>query len=241
MRRFLLLALAVAPALCQAPSFEVASIKPSTPESANLTSTFGPATLLLPRTTLKFLIVQAYGMQPDLISGLSPWMWQDPYDVIGKSSSQFTRQQGNEMLQTLLADRFQLKLHHEQKSIPAYVLIVAKGGSKLTPLGQSSPGINRDGGTLTLRGPVGTLVTVIGGYLGDRTFPAPGAPPLTPPEQLPVFDHTNLTGMYEFKLDMSRSTDWFEILEPQLGLKLEKRKLSVDTIVIDSAAKPSAN
>jgi uncharacterized protein (TIGR03435 family) len=71
-------------------------------------------------------------------------------------------------------------------------------------------------------------------------FPSAGELPLTEPEPLPVIDQTGLTGDYYMVLDLPHTRDWFALME-QHGLKLEARKVPVDMLVIDHAARPEAN
>ena len=92
-----------------------------------------------------------------------------------------------------------------------------------------------------LRAGMKQLANIVGAYLGDRQFPAPGEPPLTPPEPLPVVDQTGLSGEYDIVVDMTRSRDWFVVLEQQLGLKLEPRKVATEMLIIDNAMKPLPN
>ncbi len=94
---------------------------------------------------LKALIQYAYDLQTeDMISGLPGWANSASFDIQAKMDEdvattlkklpreeQFA--QRSVMMQALLADRFQLKVHHETKDLPIYSLVIAKGGSKLKP------------------------------------------------------------------------------------------------------------
>jgi len=95
------------------------------------------------RITLKGLIENAYkppkgpifgfGRMQD-ISGGPAWLDADTWDVQAKAEDdKATEAQLREMLQTLLADRFQLRFHHETREEQGYVLVVAKGGLKIKP------------------------------------------------------------------------------------------------------------
>jgi uncharacterized protein (TIGR03435 family) len=137
------------------------------------------------------------------------------------------------MLQNLLADRFQLKLHRESKDAPIYALVVAKNGPKLkesAPGAQGSIGMSQ--GNLSARGvPVAALADQLSG----------------PVFQLgrPVIDRTGISGIYDFTLDWASddsAPSVFTALQEQLGLKLEAQKGSVEVLVVDSMErKPSAN
>ncbi len=131
------------------PTFEVASVRQDKryswvrrPWSANVDC--GPIAkcgLLGNRFNEEFaslddLIMDAYKVKRFQIAGLPSWgdTGQDVYDVEAKVEGDHpTLDQARRMLQTLLADRFQLKLHHEQRELPVYALVPGKNGSKLVP------------------------------------------------------------------------------------------------------------
>src|SRR5437879_6907012 len=127
--------------LAKAPAFEVASItpcKPGTPEPpmehtgmAQFTSPGGR--FRASATTLKFLLEWAYGIQPSQHSDGPSWIATDRYDIVAKAEGNPTEAQMQSMVQTLLADRFKLKLHRERKEIQAYVLSLGKSAPKLSP------------------------------------------------------------------------------------------------------------
>jgi uncharacterized protein (TIGR03435 family) len=86
--------------------------------------------------SLADLIMDAYAARRYQISGLPSWgdSGRDVYDVTARvEGGTATLAQVRRMLQTLLADRFQLKIHHETKELPVYALVIAKNGPKLTP------------------------------------------------------------------------------------------------------------
>jgi len=218
--------------------FEVASIKPSQPNSARLTN--DPLTFSAPGMTLKLLLAQAYDVLPDQVSGGPEWTFSDRFDIVAKAAGPSTQSQKMAMLRALLAGRFQLKLHHAPGTLRAYALVVAKGGVKFhAPKADDPPPMGK-AGVLALRIGMKQLASIISVYVTGN-FPAPGEPPLSEPERLPVIDQTGLAGDYDIVVDMNRSRDWFAILEPQLGLQLEPRKVPVDMLIIDSAVKPAEN
>ncbi len=91
-------------------------------------------------TTLKFLVEWAYGIQPFQHSGGPSWMGTDRYDVVAKAAGKATDAQMKLMLQTLLADRFQLKFHRETKELPVFVISLGKNPPKLfTGKGRRDP------------------------------------------------------------------------------------------------------
>ncbi len=65
------------------------------------------------------------------VEGGPAWIHSDPY-LISEGDPSLELMQGP-MLQALLEDRFQLKMHRETREVPVYALTIAKGGSKLQP------------------------------------------------------------------------------------------------------------
>src|SRR5215831_21048961 len=108
----------------KAPAFEVASIKPNTPDgSGAIRVGIQPqpgGRLTVTNANLRMLIRFAYNIDDTQISGGPPWMDSDRYDIVAKGEGNATTNQLREMLQTLLADRFGLKIHHDSKDLPVY-------------------------------------------------------------------------------------------------------------------------
>jgi len=135
------------------------------------------------------------------------------------------------MLQTLLAERFQMAVHRETKQLPAYTLVLGKGGSKLrlaSPDSKSgmteSPGPNGEQRTVFVSTPVRVLVNLLANALGS-----------------PVVDQTGLEGLYDYTLEWPDAGSSLFASVDQLGLKLEAKKEPVEVLVIDRAQHPSAN
>jgi uncharacterized protein (TIGR03435 family) len=124
-------------AYAQAPSekleFEVATVRPSPP---NRTDRVGVglrvdgAQAHISYFPLQACIAMAYRVKSYQVSG-PDWIMSTMYDINGKLPAGGTPSQIPEMLKSLLAERFQLKLHHEQKDLPVYALIMGKGPLKL--------------------------------------------------------------------------------------------------------------
>jgi uncharacterized protein (TIGR03435 family) len=87
--------------------------------------------------SLTDLMMDAYSVKRYQISGLPAWgdSGRDVYDVEARveEGRTLTLDQARRMLQTLLADRFQLKVHHETRELPVYALVVGKNPPKLKP------------------------------------------------------------------------------------------------------------
>ncbi|MGA3019155.1 MAG: TIGR03435 family protein [Bryobacteraceae bacterium] len=115
------------------PAFEVASVKPVTPSAdGRMFRSFGgdPGMVDYKNVTLRILLARAYSMKDYQITG-PDWLETEGYDVMAKVPAGVPQDQIPAMLQTLLADRFQIKLHKETRTLPVYALTVAKGGPKL--------------------------------------------------------------------------------------------------------------
>jgi uncharacterized protein (TIGR03435 family) len=139
-----------APAGAQALAFEVASIKPaSPPDQAKVMSgqfrvgmSVDGALVDLRFMSLADLVRTAYKIKPHQL--VTPdWMkavgMDGRWDIQAKLPAGANQDQVPEMLQALLADRFKLKVHKENKEQPVYGLVVAKGGPKLKPAPPEEP------------------------------------------------------------------------------------------------------
>ena len=145
------------------------------------------------------------------------------------------------MIQKLLERRFELKIHRENRDIPVYALVVGKNGPKMEVAKEGEQpggrGINIESGVLVSRG--GTMEEL--------------ADVLTPNQDRPVLDKTNLAGHYDFRLTWDQQSPpangptWTPmgpaIFTPlhDLGLRLEAQKSPVEMLVIDSIGRPSEN
>lgn len=228
-------------------AFEAASVKPSAQGGRGRTLTTDPSgRFMAERATLRMLVAFAYGVRDFQLSGGPNWIDTAQYDIVAKPAAKSIRAQTLLMVQGLLADRFQLKLHRETKELPIFVLVVAKNGPKFK---ESKPDDNR---------PVKGLQGGAGELLGLGASMDSLAARLAAYSGRLVIDRTGLVGRYDFKLQWTpesgqqprspdeRTTDTLETsiltaLQEQLGLKLEAQKGPVETLVIDYAARPSAN
>jgi uncharacterized protein (TIGR03435 family) len=135
-----LLAIASCAAWAQTPalSFEVASVKPAAPSGDGLVmrrmsggpGSDDPGTLTLTNVPLKLMVVRAYDLKQYQVEG-PDWIDSIGYDVTAKLPPGTTKEQFQQMLQTLLAERFKLTVHRETRQLPVYALVVAKGGPKM--------------------------------------------------------------------------------------------------------------
>jgi len=259
MARTLLAILFVSTAMAQSPrpaftEFEVAAVKPAEANAVGRWIRMQTVhQFVAHNSTLLYLIAPAYNVSPHAISGGPAWVDADRFEITAKAPGEIrpTWDEQMAMLRKLLADRFQLTFHREPREMPAYVLTVAKGGSKLK---ESAPAavppegppplvfvLAPDVVRMNARGV--TLAEVVS-VMQRAALPHP------------VLDRTGLTGLYDFDLEFApdetvfggvlKATDTsrpglFTAIQQQLGLRLESTKAAVDTIVIDRAERPSGN
>ena len=114
------------------PGFEVASIKPSEPEARIGAITFPPGRFSVDNVPLRTVLLRIYGLNDYQLSGGPDWL-KDRYNIQAKAPvGEFNDSQIRAMAQRLIEQRFQLKLHHESKPLPVYVLTLGKNAAKLS-------------------------------------------------------------------------------------------------------------
>ena len=243
------------------PSFEVASIKPSKTNSA-VTAGVGHGQGGGRNITVKMLIALAYRVREFQIAGGPGWIGSDRFDVEGKAEDpRADPDQLRLMLQSLLEDRFQLKLHRQNKEAPIFALVVSKDGPKITLVpDQTSPTVN--GPAQPEAGPNrGAMRIGRGSLVGNAVTLSLFAQLLSQRLDRTVVDKTHLDGRFDIQLHWtpdvgeaaldpggnplppadSAGPSIFTAIQDQLGLKLESTKGPVDLVIIDHVEKPSAN
>jgi len=222
----------------EAPAFDVASVKPcdeSAPAGTMMQEK--SASLFYRHINLLAVLRRAYNVDTQQIDGPS-WLGADCYDFQARFPENTPLPRLQQMLQSLLRERFALKAHMEQRELPALNLVLAKGGIKMKPSdgGQLGYGPSRSpaGRRLTGKITIAVLAMNVSAVVGH-----------------PVADQTGLSGLYDLDLsfsvgDTSQNPDAFPpietALQQQLGLKLEGAKARLDVVVIDSAErKPIRN
>jgi uncharacterized protein (TIGR03435 family) len=235
----------------EAASFEVASIKLHPGVATFSGGGVRGATLSYTAMTLHSLIEDAYGMRPDQISGGPSWIGSDlatasRYDIVAKAEGEGTlaRDRAMQMLQTLLADRFQLKVHRETRDTPVYELVVGKNGPK--KLKEVAADAKEEEGNATGGFTTGRMHTETAKGTMDQL-----ARMISLTAGRPVIDKTGLTGFYKYTLDWlsanrppepdSDLPSMFTAVQEQLGLKLESTKAPVEMLIVDHAERPSEN
>jgi len=239
------------------PGFDVVTIKPSQPGQGGKGYGLNGRHFRAIHTNLNDLIAFAYGLHSKQIVGAPDWFGIDLYDIDGVPDvpGQPNLHQMGLMVQKLLAERFALKFHHDQRELSVYIISVAPGGPKMkvTSAGphDPTPFFFRAFGDLTV---------------GNMTMKDVAAWMQSSITDKPVVDHTGLTDRYDFKLKWTPDDSQFQqfrgtnpvqappagdnpdappnlytAMREQLGLKLEAGKAMDDVIVIDHVEKPSPN
>ncbi|HEX5227328.1 MAG TPA: M56 and DUF3738 domain-containing protein [Bryobacteraceae bacterium] len=114
--------------------FEVATIKPATPgQHGTFITPGGNGGIHISNMSLKELLAFAWRIQQFQLSGGPSWIESTPYDILAKPDHRPKPEEISLMLRSLLADRFQLKTHHETKDLPVYALVLANKDGKLGP------------------------------------------------------------------------------------------------------------
>ncbi|HLH31851.1 MAG TPA: TIGR03435 family protein [Terriglobia bacterium] len=220
-------------------SFDVATIKRAVPDAVGSSGEDGRnGVLKMWNVSLKRCIRYAYNIPEDQVLGGPKWIDELRYDILAKVDHSVDEPELLTMLQPLLAERFKLKLHHETRLMPGYILTVAKGGIKATV---ADP--NRHSGGNGGRGFIDSRASQLSG-LTIR---------LSALLERPVLDMTGDKRKFDFHLQWnpqdtlggdaatSDSPSLTTALQEQLGLKLESRKVNADVLVVDRAELPSEN
>jgi uncharacterized protein (TIGR03435 family) len=227
------------------PSFEVATINPADPNRTTGGGFIvGGHRLVIEGQTVNDLISFAYAIHRKQIVDGPAWLETEKFDIDGQADQPGVANlhQVQEMLQKLLQDRFQLKLHRDKRDLSIYVIEVAKGGPKLAHSAENAYGLPTQSGhgqgTQQQRKFANNSMSDLA--LGMQAY-----------MDRPVVDETGLSGRYDFTLkwtpynsqtnEPNAAPDIFTAVQEELGLKLEATKGSADVLVIDHVERPSAN
>lgn len=185
--------------------------------------------LTMPTETLESLIMDAYNVRPSEFSGLPAWATDsDFYEIAAKAEGEATLmpEEARVMLQTLVEERFSLKVHRETRGLPVYELTIAKAGTKLKVV----PADDKEGT------PLGLIVSILQNFLDH-----------------PVVNKTGLTGtkLYRMEWDQTELAEElkqgkpapsiFHEVEAQLGLTLKAAKEEANFLVIDHMERLTPN
>lgn len=231
--------------------FDVVAIKPDL--SGAIWSNHSPIRDKVGRYTarnasLKSLIMWSYDVYDSQVIGGPRWLGADRFDVDAQVDGEPSHEQIGEMIRTMLADRFHLKVHLESREMPHYVLAAPKDGLRFGP--HLAKADDRDcsagPGAPGCRGITGGAQGV---EIEHVTF-AVLAVNLASMTGVPVADETGLAGRYDFKLDLLPSETGTQVsfgdavmnaLQDQVGVRVEWKKVPTKVVVVESAEKPGDN
>jgi uncharacterized protein (TIGR03435 family) len=267
-------------------AYDVASVKPVDPGARP--NFFGarevPDGITTEFVTVGMLMQSAYGgpgnvTMDDAVIGLPDWAKSTYFSVhakmgpqqmaaFAKLSKEDQREMRKTMLRALLADRFRLKEHSISRQVPAYELLIAKGGPNIKESDTNSdmPGFRVSPQMAAQsKGKPMVMMTILPGGVEKMMFQQSSmsqlAAQLTHMQDVnhTVADKTGLTGKYSYTLTFAANggvgparaaTDSaasdpvatiFQALEDQLGLRLQRGTATVDTVVVDHVEKPTAD
>ena len=209
------------------PRFEVASIKVNRSTELQAPQTHGVGTDRFTATyvSVKWMIGMAYEMYDYQISGGPAWMDAEHFDIAAKAPGQADRREMERMVQSLLADRFQLRFHRETRDRSVMSLVVGKQGHKLGPPATDGSRNNASERRVTGQNAgVDFLARMLTFQLGET-----------------VVDKTGLDGMYSFDLHWGGDLSLYAAVEEQLGLKLQGSKGPVEYLVVEYVESPTEN
>jgi len=242
------------PAATKAPSFEVATIKAASRADGAWRLQPTPNGYTGMDISLLKLVSEAYGVYDlKLITGGPPWIDHDKYDLEAKfdateipDAKNLTYRQRADMLQALLAERFGLKVHRENRAFPVYDLVIAKGGPKLRETKPEDVTQGVGGASCLIRRSRRGYIQVQGCMPKDLEDLLRFATGRT------VIDKTGITTRSDFELSWTpddtpadapeaSGQSIYTALQAQLGLKLVPATTPLSILVIDSASRPSEN
>ena len=241
--------------------FEVASVKSNNSGSNNFSIRIMPGSrLLASNASLGSLITEAWQVRDFQVSGGPTWLYSGRFDVDARGQGSLSPDQILQRLQTLLGERFQLKVHRETRELPVYALLIAKNGPKLE-LSRGSDCFDPTAGipppTPTSR-PCGGFRNASDQMSGAKVPMSHFAANLSKFLGRTVVDKTGLDGAWDITLQWTPDeTQAFlptgpaeadasgpsivGAVQEQLGLRLDSQKGPVEVLVIDHAEKPDAN
>jgi uncharacterized protein (TIGR03435 family) len=235
-------------------AFEVATINPvaSDAKSSRFITMQGVHRFVEKDYTLKLLIAAAYNLSPKTILGGPGWIESEHYDILAVTPGEVRPNHDEQMsmLRALLADRFQLTFHREEKVFSLYALELAKNGPKLK---ESASPPNDPAALLSTVYPQRILLPARNATMSDFASLMQRAI-----LDRPVVDRTGLPGRYDFDLEWAPdetqfggdlppasaeapAAPLFTAIQQQLGLRLEATRGPVEALVVDKAERPSAN
>jgi uncharacterized protein (TIGR03435 family) len=245
------------------PRFDVATIKPVDTRPGVMhkvgADVYPGGRVVLSTASLFSLIGTAFDLPGTQISGAEEWMDKESYDVVAKAPEdsvpydirhtwyRLEDPRLRQMLQALLIDRFQLKVHRETRTGQVYLLVKSGKTIPLKPTEAPSATVHpapEGFGSIGAAGDTwvmyNTSMRQLANFVGDFYM------------HRPVLDQTSLSGSYDFRwkmllVDPDQHDPQFggkdEVMQfiQVMGLKLKPSTGPVETLVIDHAEHPSPN
>ena len=197
-----------------------------------------PGGVTMRNAKLLWCVGWAYDQKDWLISG-PEWTTSERYDIIAKTERAVPVAQLKLMLRTLLVERFKLVLHHETKEFSVAVLVLGKNGPKNLAAAASNGPPDGPRPVGSKQGPSSLVYKSVS--MSDFAERLGGPPPIGVGER--VVDGTGLTGVFDITLRIDSEhfiggrdefADFLKAaIEKQFGLKLERRKMPLDTLLIE--------
>jgi uncharacterized protein (TIGR03435 family) len=236
------------------PEFEVVSIKPVTPGPFPIS---GSGTSIRPGgvfTANNFSVAQliqfAYNIHERQITGGPEWTRVERFNVNARASTDVPRDQLRRMAQTLLADRFKLRLRTETREMAIHELLLARSDGRVGPNLHDCLNVNDKGGVSTPEKP---FTPPRGGVVAAADCASLSTSLVTLASRhldSIVVDKTGLAGQWRFNIyfrpdAVSQDTgnpdlpSFIGALGEQLGLRVERTRGPVTVLVIEAAERPS--
>ncbi len=232
------------------PAFEVVTIKPSDALTRGGGSGWEPGGRYSANLPGSMLVQIAYGTPQRTLLGYQlidapAWLKNARYDITGKTRSDLTStdvaqlaKKGTQYLQSLLADRFKLRVHHETRQLQRYRLVRARADGRHGPRLRPTTCADPAEACILQHGP--------NRYKFEGVTIARLAADLSGNLSQVIADDTGLAGRFdvelEWSLDQNESDDkpsLFTAIQEQLGLRLNFERNPVDVVVIDHVERPT--
>ena len=215
----------------QAPAFEVATVRPSGPDSPPMALRREPSgRLVTTNTPLAWLVNWAFNLDEGRLFAVPNGAESARFDIVAVPGPNPGPGQLQLMMQTLLTDRFGLAVHRETRELTSYELAVETGGPKLKPSAADQP-----------TGPNPFNMTTPGTLIGSGVTLDMIARLLSDQLRRPVANKADVSGRFDFTLDWAPDSaagvddrpSLFTALREQLGLRLVARSTAVEVVVVD--------
>lgn len=231
-------------------TFDAASVRPHQDDGVgkrDTHATYGPQSIDFRGLATGYIIGEAYGVPVGHVVGATNEVTSvlrglEGYDIEARAARPASRDELRSMLQSLLTDRFKLKLHHENRDLQVFRLLPAPGGPKLTPAKAGDLQMTGSSDGFVFRNAeISRLAGLLTSFAGRE-----------------VVDETGLKGLYDFTLRMpdgftpasakaglatGTGPDAASFAAPlrELGLQLVSGKATVDYLVVDHIERPASN